>query len=518
MPAMETTRANLVPSRRRQPRIAIGGILHETNTFAPFTTTLEDFRARVLLRGEGLLQALATGPGAAAGAFAAAGEATVLPLLFASATPGGPVTAEAFAELADELLDRLRWGRRKWPGIDGVVLFLHGAMVTTSDPDPEGTLLHRIRAEVGSGIPVVAVIDSHANVTARMVAAADALVAYRAYPHTDTFARGQEAMRLCLQLVRSGDRLQVAWRKLPLMMPLLAQTTIGNAPFRPVVALADTWRDAPGITSVSLVPGFPYADTPAAGGSVLVYADEIERAAAAVQDLADCWWQVRRAFAVRGVSLAAVPTTPDARPTVLAEISDNPGAGGAGDATHLLRHLLDGPFQHVALATLHDPAAVDACHAAGVGANLTLSLGGHAHPSSGSPITAEWTVAHLGDGNYVNEGGMSTGARGALGRTATVVRGTVSVILNQQRAQTLDPGVFRAGGVEPEHCQWLAVKSSVHYRAGFQALAGRMIDVESAGLSPSNLQSLEFARVMRPMVPLDDVDWSAALGPVETRS
>lgn len=512
---METTHSRQVP--HRPPRIAIGGILHETNTFAPFLTSLADFQQRALLHGDDFLHAATSGPGAPAGAVAAAGDATLVPLLFASATPGGPVTDETFAALSDELLDRLRWGRRKWPGIDGVVLFLHGAMVTPHDPDPEGTFLARIRSEIGPITPVVAVIDSHANVTERMVTSADALIAYREYPHTDTFARGQEAMLLCRRLIAQPGRPHVAWRKLPLMMPLLAQATTGLSPFRPVADLADTWRTDPGIISISLVPGFPYADVPGSGATVLVIGADSGRANLAADELAACWWQQRKNFSLRGVALQDLPVTPGNLPTVLAEISDNPGAGGAGDATHLLRHLLEGPYQHVALATLHDPAAVAGCHAAGVGATLTLEIGGHTHQGSGPPVISAWTVIHLGDGNYVNEGGMSTGARGALGRTATVVRGTVSVILNEQRAQTLDPGVFRAGGVEPERCQWLAVKSSVHYRAGFQALAGRMIDVECAGLSPSSLQSLEFSRVMRPMAPLDDMDWSAMTSSAETR-
>lgn len=510
---MQMTLSRSVP--HRPPRIAFGGILHETNTFAPFPTTLDDFRQRTLLRGDDLLRAATHGPGAPAGAVSAAGDATLVPLLLASATPGGPVTDHTFSRLADDLLDRLRLARRTWPGIDGIVLFLHGAMVTPSDPDPEGTLLARIRAEIGPATPLVAVIDSHANVTEQMVAMADALVAYRQYPHTDTHARGQEAMRLCRGMIGQPGRPHLAWRKLPVLMPLLAQATIAESPFRPAVDLAGMWRQDPDITSISLVPGFPYSDVPGAGAAVLVHGSNPARANVAADQLADCWWSLRAGFAVRGTALPDLPILPGDRPTILAEISDNPGAGGAGDATHLLRHLLDGPYQHAALATLHDPAAVQACYAAGLGASLSLTLGGHAHATSGPPITAEWRIAHLGEGSFVNEGGMSTGARGALGRTATVVRGTVSVILNQQRAQTLDPGVFRAGGVEPERCQWLAVKSSVHYRAGFQALAGRMIDVECGGLSPSTLQSLEFSRVKRPMAPLDDMDWSVWASPVE---
>ncbi|HYJ13175.1 MAG TPA: M81 family metallopeptidase [Thermomicrobiales bacterium] len=490
-------------SPRRSPRIAIGGILHETNTFSPGVTTLDDFRHRTLLRGDDLLRAARGGPGAPGGALAAAGDATILPLLLASATPGGPVTTETFESLAGDLTDRLRGHQRRWPGIDGVLLFLHGAMVTTTDDDPDGTLLLRIRELVGDRVPVMAVIDSHANISARMVDMTNGLFAYRDYPHTDTFERGMEAMRACLNLTGTTARTSTVSRRLPLLMPLLAQSTDAGSPFCPVVERAEWWRTQPGIESISLVPGFPFADVAGAGATVLVRARDQRLAGDVADDLATQWWNLRGDFSVQGMALGDWNATPGNKPTVLAEISDNPGAGGTGDGTHLLRYLIDAGYERVACGALHDPAAVDACHRAGVGAVLPLAVGGRAHSSSGQPVTGAWTVVHLGDGSYTNEGAMSHGARGSLGRTATVVLGAVSVMLSAQRTQTLDPGVFRAGGIEPERCLWLAVKSSVHYRAGFRAVAGDLIDVECPGLSPSSLQSLEYQRVIRPIAPLD---------------
>jgi microcystin degradation protein MlrC len=481
----------------------MGGILHETNTFTPGVTSLDDFRQRLLLRGDDLVRAARGGPGAPGGALAAAGDATILPLLLASAMPGGPVTAEAFERLAGDLVDRLRGHQRQWPGVDGVILFLHGAMVATHDDDPDGSLLGRVRDLVGHQVPLVAVIDSHANVSPRMVDAVDGLIAYQEYPHTDTFERGLEAMRACLALARTAERPTTVLRRLPLVMPLLAQATSAKGPLGPVVERARWWRSRPGIGSVSLVPGFPFADVPKAGATVLVSARDPRLAEEVADDLATRWWNLRHDFAVGGVAPGDWNATPGSKPTVLAEISDNPGAGGTGDGTHLLRYVMDAGYERVACGALHDPVAVDACHRAGQGAVIPLALGGRAHPTSGPPVTGTWTVAHLGDGSYTNEGAMSHGARGSLGRTATVVQGAVSVMLSAHRTQTLDPGVFRAGGIEPERCHWLVVKSSVHYRAGFQAVAGDLIDVECPGLSPSSLQSLEYLRVIRPLAPLD---------------
>jgi microcystin degradation protein MlrC len=266
------------------------------------------------------------------------------------------------------------------------------------------------------------------------------------------------------------------------------------------------------VESISLVPGFPFSDVPSAGATVLVTAEDQHLAEEVADDLARQWWNARHEFGVRGMAPGEWNRTPGAKPTVLAEISDNPGAGAAGDGTHLLRYLIEAGYERVACGALHDPAAVEACHRAGVGAVIPLAVGGWAHRTSGQPVDGTWTVVHLGDGSYTNEGAMSHGARGSLGRTATVVQGSVSVMLSAQRTQTLDPGVFRAGGIEPERCDWLAVKSSVHYRAGFRTVAGNLIDVECPGLSPSSLQSLEYLRVIRPLAPLDtDVSLRSAL-------
>jgi microcystin degradation protein MlrC len=319
-------------------------------------------------------------------------------------------------------------------------------------------------------------------------------------------------MQACLALIGSTERAFTVRRRLPLLMPLLAQATNEASPFWPVVERAEWWRTQPGIESISLVPGFPFADVPEAGATVLVAAHDQRLAEEVADDLALRWWNLRGDFDVRGVALGEWSPTPGTVPTVLAEISDNPGAGGTGDGTHLLQYLIEAGYERVACGALHDPAAVDACHRAGAGAVLPLSLGGWAHPTSGKPVSGTWTVVHLGDGSYTNEGAMSHGARGSLGRTATVVQGTLSVMLSAQRTQTLDPGVFRAGGIEPERCHWLAIKSSVHYRAGFRAVAGNLIDVECPGLSPSSLKSLEFLRVIRPIAPLDtDVSLDLAL-------
>jgi microcystin degradation protein MlrC len=502
------------PSRVRPPRVAVGGILHETHTFAPGVTTIAAFAERVLLRGSGLLSVGGQSESALGGAIAMAeGRAELVPTLFASAMPGPPVAEATFSQLADDLLRRLRQEARRYPGVEGVVLLLHGAMVTESDDDPEGTLLERVREIVGPARPVVAVLDSHATVTPRMADAADVLLAYRTYPHLDARARGMEALERCVALAAGGARPILAHRKLPLLMPLLAQATDAGGPLGPVLAAAQAWRTREGIASVSLVPGFPYADVPGAGSSILVYADiDPALAGEAAADLRDRWWSARETFRHTGQPIdRLLDGFPDG-PVVVADIADNPGAGAPADGTLLLRFFLDHGLEKAAFACLADPEAVAACHDAGAGATIDLAIGAKSGPLAGEPVHPRWRVEHLGDGVFANRGPMARGGLNRIGRTATVSAHGVSVMLSERRVQALDPAVFTAGGIDPDGCRWLVVKSSVHYRAAFRALATSMIDIETAGFSGSTLESLPYNRVPRPIWPLDDPDRAADPG------
>lgn len=478
----------------RLPRIAIGGIAHETNTYVPALTTLEDVRARTLLTGEALL-ANARGTDGALGGIvdAAVGRADILPALFASAAPGGPVNRAAFEVLREGLLSRLRALVRRYPGVDAVVLALHGAMVVDGIEDAEGALLEDIRHLIGDR-PLVAVIDFHANLSAAMVRAVDVLVPYRTYPHVDTRARGVEALELALAMVSRRESPSVAWRHLPLLMPLPAQATGGDGAFAQLARAASALEARPGVVLAALVPGFPYSDVTEAGASVLVVTrDDAPLANQLADDLAGRWWRARDAMRWRGMPLDRVGEALDTAaegPIVLAESADNPGAGAPGDSTWLVREVLARGARDVAVATIVDPAAVAACHAAGIGARLDLAVGGRQGITSGEPVARAWTVRHLGEGVFANEGPIGRGSITRMGRTATVEADGVQVILSERRTQVMEPAAFVAGGIDPLAMRALVVKSSVHYRAAFTAIAGRMIDVETPGLCTSDLASL----------------------------
>ena len=491
--------------------MAVGGISHETNTFSPMPTTLEDFRARAYLTGDALLQQGRGARNVLGGIIDAAMEAGVVlvPTLFASAAPGGVVTRDAFEYLRERLLGRLRPPYRGPLPLCGVVLALHGAMVAEGEEDVEGALLRDARGIIGPGVPLVAVLNFHANVSPLMASSADLLIGYSTYPHVDTYERGQEAVGQALALRRGTTRPTTALRLVPLLAPLPAQRTTGPTPMREVMRRAEDQRLEPGVVSIAVAGGFPYSDVPTAGLSVRVTTTRDQGFADRVAaDIAGVAWDRREGFATRGLSAdaaidRALTLTKPGRPVVLADVADNPGAGAAGDGTELLARLVARRVTGAALAAIADPDTVAAAVAVGVGGILRRGVGGRSDIHGGGPVEAAWRVCALTDGAFTNQGPMGTGGVTRLGRTAVLEANGVEVVVCERRLQALDPELFRAAGIDPKARRVLVVKSSVHFRAAFEPLAAAVLEVETRGWSGSDLASLPYRRVRRPIWPLD---------------
>lgn len=495
----------------RPLRVAVGGIFHETNTFSPAPTTLADFRRRAYLVGDAIAQQSRGARHVLGGIVDAAEGARIalVPTLFAAAMPGGMVARETWSHLRTRLIDRL-WTQHVGPWkLDGVVLVLHGAMVAEDEDDPEGTLLRDVRTVVGWDVPVVATVDFHANVSAAMTAAADVLVGYRAYPHVDAYACGEEAIARLINLRSDRWRPTTALRVLPLLTPLPPQATIGATPMAEVAARGrDLARQARfGAVDITVAGGFPYADVPGAGVSVRVTTDDDAPLADGLADrMAAALWDRRERFQATGLPPAeaierAEESAIPGRPVVLADTGDNPGAGATGDGTALLAPLLARRTRGAAVATIADPAAVAVAWAAGAGATVRVSLGGH-WPGN-EPLAVTATVAALTDGTFVNGGPMGSGGATRMGRTAVLLVDGVEVVVSERRVAAIDPALFRSVGIEPTARRVLAVKSSVHFRAAFEPLAAAVVEALTPGLSGSDLGALPYRRVRRPVFPLD---------------
>jgi microcystin degradation protein MlrC len=479
---------------------------HETNTFSTLPTGRAAFEAHDLRYGGEILEAFRGTGTCLGGMIDAAGERHValVPSLAASAAPGGRVTKDVYAEVKDRLLADLAAVAGR---IDGVLLDLHGAMVPEGLDDGEGELLAGVRSVVGPALPVAVTLDFHANVSDAMVRHATLLHGYKTYPHVDMAERGREATARLAQIAAGRLRPAVAFRRPPLLPPLAGQLT-ARGPMRRLYDLADEMERDPRVLTVSVFAGFPLADIPDAGLTIYVAADGDQALADRLADrLRDVAWEHRGEFlhtALPVEEAVARALGMGGRPVVLADIADNTGGGAAGDGTIVLAELLRAGAREATVACLWDPEAAEACGRAGRGASLRLRIGGKVDALAGAPLDVTGRVLAVSDGRFTYRGPMMRGLEGRLGPSAVLAVDGVKVILISQRRQTLDPEMIRCAGIDPSAEKVLVVKSTVHYRAAFEPIAHAILEVDAPGLSSSNLARFSFARVRRPIFPLDD--------------
>src|SRR5579864_1304836 len=492
-------------------RIAVGGFQHETNTFAPQRATWADFeRADAwpgFVRGAELIDAVEGYNIPIAGAVEAlrARGHELLPLCWCSAPPSAHVEREAYERVAGAILEDLA---AQMP-IDGVYLDLHGAMVAEHYEDGEGELLRRIRTLVGDAVPIVASLDYHTNMTPEMVRHASLMVGYRTYPHIDMAATGGRAALLLDRLLTERRPLYKAYRQLGFLIPLVWQCT-GAEPARGIFALiGEVERGAAshnqGILSITHTPGFPPADIAQCGPALVVYGHDREAAEAAADRLAAAIGEREAAFAgklytpeeavAEALSLARHAT----KPVVLADIQDNPGAGGTSDTVGLLRALIAQRAKGAVIGMIVDPEAAEAAEAAGEGALLSCGVGAKVGYAGETPVEANWRIVCLGSGRFTGTGPMYGGAKFNIGPMALVIDedSGVSAVLASKRIQANDKEMFRHVGIEPAQVPILALKSTVHFRADFEPIAERVLCVVSPGAHISDPVELPYRNLRK---------------------
>lgn len=491
-------------------RIAIGGLHHETNTFAPLKATYDEFLQGGgwpgIQRGQAFFK---TFPGMnlpiTGGIEVLSGHAhTLVPLVWAAATPSAHVTEDAYERIVGMLLEDLKAAGR----LDGIFLDLHGAMVTEHLDDGEGELLRRVRTVVGPDIPIVTSLDLHANVTRQMIDLADVMIAYRTYPHIDMAETGQRAAEVLHSLLSGAKKPNKQLEKLPFLIPLPWQCTMtepGGAVYRDLERIE---RET-GV-SLSFTPGFPAADIEDCGGVVFGYGADPGRTREAVHGLAASICRREGEFAGRifdaDEGVAEALRRPAGKPIVLADTQDNPGAGGSSDTVGLLEALVRAKVPDAALAVMWDPASAAAAHAAGKGATVTLDLGGKSGGAGQRPFHGSFVVEALGTGEFTGTGPMYGGAHMKLGPMALLRIGGVRVVTATRKVQAADQAIFRHLGVEPTTTRILALKSSVHFRADFAPIAQDILVVKAPGAMLADPADLPFKRLrtgirLRPLGP-----------------
>lgn len=491
-------------------RLAIGGLHHETNTFAPLRATFDEFKLGGgwpgLQRGQSFFSAFQGMNLPIAGAIETLRDHghDLVPLVWAAATPSAHVIEDAYERIVGMMLADLRAAMP----VDGVYLDLHGAMVTEHLDDGEGELLIRLRRVVGPDLPVVVSLDLHANVTLQMIDTADVMVAYRTYPHVDMAETGSRAARSLLNLLSTGGRPHKSFKTLPFLIPLPWQCTM----MEPAAALyreLDRLESASG-TLLSFTPGFPAADFEYCGPAVFAYGDDPGRTNEAVAALAGAIEAREKDFAGQiyepDEAVAEALRRPAGKPVVLADTQDNPGAGGTSDTVGLLAALVRGRAERAALAVMWDPAAAHAAHEAGTGATLSLDLGGKSGGPCQRPFPGSFSVERLGDGRFVGTGPMWGGAHMDLGPMALLRIGGVRIVVATRKVQAADQAIFRHLGVEPAQERILGLKSSVHFRADFAPIAEDILVVKAPGAMLADPADFPFTRLrpgtrLRPLGP-----------------
>src|SRR5262245_12566462 len=482
------------------PRIAVGGFLHETNTFAPTRATYADFVHGggwpSMTTGADVLKVMRKINLGLAG-FVEAAEANgweLIPTIACGATPSAHVTEDAFERIVKVMVEGIAAAGK----LNAVYLDLHGAMVTEHHDDGEGEILARVRKVIGKDLPLVASLDLHANVTPDMVEHADALIAYRTYPHIDMADTGRACAKHVALLLKTRWRFAKAFRQLPFLIPISWQCT-NDQPTKGIYEqLAALESDA--VPTLSFAPGFPAADFRDCGPSVFAYGRtqaDADRAADAIVKLIESHeddFDGRIYTPDEGVRHAMELAKGASKPIIIADTQDNPGAGGDSDTTGMLRALVRNKAS-AATGVIFDPVSAKAAHAAGTGATVTLSLGGKSGIPGDEPYTETFVVEKLSDGRFIAPGPYYGGREMEMGPSAALRIGDVRVVVSSHKAQLADQAMYRYVGIEPTQEKILVNKSSVHFRADFEPIAEKLMICAAPGAMPADTADLPWTRL-----------------------
>lgn len=489
-------------------RIVTGTFSHETNTFSNIPTSMEEFAKQGVVHGEAIAQR-ARGTNTIEAAFMHAAEKFGFELIwtvFGSAIPGGLVTQDAFDYFSGHILEGIQAAGK----IDGVLLHLHGAMVTEHVDDGEGHLLEAIRKLVGPHIPIVTTLDFHANMTPRIIQNCTALAGYDTYPHVDMYERGLEAAEMLVRTIRGEIRPVMSLVRPALLTPLQSQVTSRDTPMKRIMERVHRLEQDPRVVCIAAFGGFPFSDIEPAGFSCVAITDgDPALATHLAQEIAD-------AAVAEGENWIVHPTPPEEavrramasarRPVILADIADSGAGGTSGDATVTFKTLLDLGARNAAVCSISDQEAIDHCIAAGVGAEVRLLVGGKRDTLHGDPVPISGRVRLIHEGSFIRQGPMGRGVRQTVGRCVIVEIGGpdgVELMLTEHRAHPNDLQYFRAFGIEPTERQILVLKSAAHYRAAFDPIAAETIEVDAPGITNPRLERYPYKNIRRPIYPLD---------------
>ncbi len=492
-------------------KILSAGIQHETNTFSRKPTTLPDFMrdsqlGEDLTGGQAIFNRYHGTETIHGGYIDGARQAgfELHPLLNAKATPSGIVTKECFDFLKRLMLRRIEG---TLPA-DGILLDLHGAMVTAEHEDAEAELLRAVRDIVGPDFPIIVTLDLHANISPALAERSTVIIGFETYPHVDMGERGREAAALIARIVRNEVRPVQAYRQLPLLTMPPMQCTL-REPMQTFVRKMHELKSQPGMLSATLSMGFPFADIHDMGVTVLATSDGDAQLAESTADaLAKMLWDAREDLQPTLTSIEEAMTI--AKQTeglvIFADGSDNPGGGAPCDGTIALKAMIEADFQGGCVGLMFDPETVEKAKAAGVGGRFQAAIGGKTDDLHGPTLHVEAEVVALSDGHFKYGGPMAQGLEDTLGDTVLLRVGGVDILANSIRRQLIDRAMLQTVNLDPSTKKLLVLKSAVHFRADVGPLAKIILDGDTPGIHRPDFRCFNYKNVRRPVYPLDPAE------------
>ena len=488
-------------------RLLIAKVSHETNTFSPVPTPVARFcpDGETLLTGQAAID-FYRGTTSCLGRYldiaAELGSDVTMPVA-AAAPPSGPVDDDAFELFCGLITDALRG-----QSYDGVMLDLHGAMVTRRYEDAEGELLRRVR-ELAPDTKLSVSLDMHTNMFEGLASRADVIAGYRSYPHVDHLQTAERAGRTLVRAMNGEIRPVISWANAPMLPHVMAQGSY-RSPNRELQAIAEEMERTGQALVVSVFVGFPHADVSQAGLSAVVVTDGDKAAGdALVSRLLDAAWSERKSFTFQTEPLADSVAKAKALegPVVMLDHCDNSASGGTMDTTTVLAEIIRQGLEDVVFFGIYDPDAVQAAMRAGVGATVELRIGGKmampSIPGTNEPLLVRGTVRTLSAGYFVSDSPMRRGVKVSMGPMAVIDTGKVEIVLISRHNEPSDLGLFKVVGIDPAKKHYVAIKSRVHWRADLGSLAKHVVECNGLGVCTSDYGILKFEHIRRPIYPLD---------------
>ena len=492
-------------------RVLIGSIKQESNGFNRNTTPLSVFEKQGIFGGQMIVDAFRDA-NLELGGFLEVAEQEgweVIPSVASFAPPAGPVEDTAF----DFLCDKLVAACRDAEPLDGVLLALHGSMVVVSHIDAETEIVARVRAVIGEDVPLCVSLDPHCNIGSDMADMVQGMYAFRTSPHVDQRKTGIRTAQMLAACFAKAELSSCVLRRRPMLIGFDgARTYHDHGPMHEAIALASEFEKEQGVLAVSIHAGYSKADCPMIGPSVAVSGFASKKRLTEIADaMMDECWRTRNETSEKVASLDDAAAALRAhksgeKPVILGDYGDAQGGGGYGDGTALLSLLLECNVTNAVLSPIYDMDAVQAAIAAGVGATLQIDLGGKFDPDhGGGPVSGEYKVLKISDGNFRYTGPYGTGTKGTFGDSVVLEMAGVRVIVVSVHKGIYDQEQLRIYGIEPAEQDVLVLKSMQGYRGDFQHLASVCLDVDSGGITSPDTSRFDWKHIPRPIWPLDEL-------------